>query len=201
MDCVSPFIFQLPASNDRRNAVILGDPLYRRALSGCSWLSPAGIFQERNFTQAAQMPFGPAVFCGQVSLDKIPSHFRPHSPSTHAENVHMIVLDSLFGREVIVDQRGADSFHLVSADRCTDPAAADGYAPLHFAGDYRVSERDDEVRIVVTWIEAAGTEVRDLMAISTQPRKQLFLQPESAVISGDPHLHVMSLLFSAPAAA
>src|SRR5262249_35469997 len=100
------------------------------------------------------MPFGLAVLCRQVSLDQIPSHFGPHGPSAHAENVHMIVLDSLLGREVILDQRGVDSFHLVGADRCTYPAAADGHAPLHFAFGNRVNEWDDEVRIVVTRIEA-----------------------------------------------
>jgi hypothetical protein len=56
------------------------------------------IFQDRYLTQAAQMPFGLAVLCREVSLDQIPSDFGPHGPSAHAENVHMIVLDSLLGR-------------------------------------------------------------------------------------------------------
>jgi hypothetical protein len=39
------------------------------------------------------------------------------------------------------------------------------------------------------------------MATSTQLRNQLFLKPESTVISGDPHLHATSLLLLAPAVA
>jgi len=47
----------------------------------------------------------------------------------------MIVLDSLPGREVIMDQGGADSLYLIGADCCAYPATADGDATLHVACD------------------------------------------------------------------
>jgi hypothetical protein len=55
------------------------------------------------------MSFGPAEFGCQEGLDEVPSHSRPNGPATHAEDVHVIILDSLPGREMIVDQRSADA--------------------------------------------------------------------------------------------
>jgi hypothetical protein len=74
------------------------------------------------------MAFSLAVLCGQVGLDKIRSYFGSYGPASHAQNVHMIVLDSLPGPEVIVDQRSTDPLYLVGADRCA-PATADSDGP------------------------------------------------------------------------
>src|SRR5262249_53526685 len=131
------------------------------------------------------MPFCLTVRCRQIGSDQIPSHFRPHSPSAHAQNIHVIVFDSLLSRKVIVHQRGATPFHLIGADGCTYPTAADRHAPFHFARDNCVSERDDKVWIVVPVIEDVCAEVGNLVASSTQLRNQLFLKSESTVVSGD----------------
>ena len=93
------------------------------------------------------MAFSLAVLSGQVGLDKIPGYFGSYRSSTHAQNVHMIVLDSLPGREVILYQRGADSLHLVGADGRAYPATADGDAPLNFARDNCISKRHNEIGI------------------------------------------------------
>ena len=74
-----------------------------------------------------------------------------------------------------MDQGGPDTFHLVGADGSANPAAADRNAPLHLAGNNSPSERGDEIRIVVAWIEAVGTEVNDRVAGRSQLRNQLFL--------------------------
>ena len=108
------------------------------------------------------------------------------------QNVHVVVLDSLLRREMVMDQGGPDTFHLIGADRCANPAAADRNAPLHLAGNNSHCERGDEIWIVVAWIEAVRTEVNDRMAGRSQLRNQLFLWPESAVIGGDAHFHTMS---------
>jgi hypothetical protein len=110
------------------------------------------VFQGRYFTQTAQMAFSLAVLCGQVGLDQVPSHFGAYSPSAHAQNVHVIVLDPLLGREVIVDQPGADSLHLIGTDGCTYAATADGDASLDYARDNCISKRDHEIGLVVAWL-------------------------------------------------
>ena len=97
-------------------------------------------FQGSHFAQAAQVPLGLAELGRQERLDEIPGDRRPHRPAAHAEDVHVIVLDALPGREVIVDQAGANTRNLVGADRRADAAAADRHAALHLSrGDARAS--------------------------------------------------------------
>jgi hypothetical protein len=49
------------------------------------------------------VPFGLAVLGCEIGFNKAPGLFRSDGPSAHAQNVHVIVLDTLFGGEVIVD--------------------------------------------------------------------------------------------------
>ena len=95
------------------------------------------------------MPFGLAEPGGPERLDQIPGHGRSHGSSAHANDVHVIVLDALPGREMVVDQTGADTRDFVGAHRRADAAAADRDAAFHFLGGHRPGERNDEVRIVV----------------------------------------------------
>ena len=63
------------------------------------------------------MSFGLTELGDQEGLDEVQSHRGSHCPATHADNVHVIVLDPLPGREMIVDQRGADASDLVGTAR------------------------------------------------------------------------------------
>jgi len=83
------------------------------------------------------MPLGLTELGGQERLDEIPGHRRSHGSSTHAKDVHVIVLDALLGREMVVDQTGADTLDLVGAHRRADAAAADREAAIHFPRYYR----------------------------------------------------------------
>ena len=42
----------------------------------------------------------------QKGFHEVPGHRRSHRPAAHAEDVHVIVLDPLSSREVVVNQRG-----------------------------------------------------------------------------------------------
>jgi hypothetical protein len=50
------------------------------------------------------MPFRLTELGCQEGLDEVPSHGRAHCPAAHADDVHVVVLDPLPGREVIVNQ-------------------------------------------------------------------------------------------------
>jgi hypothetical protein len=62
-----------------------------------------------------------------------------------------------------VDQCGADTRNLVGADRRTHPAAADRQATLHLACGNGQDERNDEIRIVITWIQGLSAETDHLI--------------------------------------
>jgi len=146
------------------------------------------------------MPLGLTELGGQEGLDQVPSHCRSHCPPAHADNVHVIVLDPLAGREMIVDQRGANARNLVGTHGCTHAAAANGHVTLHLARRHSLAERGDKVRIVVIRRLAVRAEIDNLMAGRTELGDKSLLQAEPAVISGDADTHVaISCINSLPA--
>src|SRR5882757_4985489 len=106
-------------------------------------------FQGSHLAQPAQMSFGLTEPGSQKGLDEIPSHSRSHRSATHAEDVHVIVFDALPGREMIVDQRGADAGNLVGTDRRPYAAAANCHPAIDLPRRHSPTERNNKVRIVV----------------------------------------------------
>src|SRR5262245_16309455 len=88
-----------------------------------------------HLAQSAQMTRGLAELRGQERPHQIPRHFGPYCTSSHAEDIHVIILDALLGGEMIVDETGANAFHFVGAYRRADAAAADRDAAVHLARD------------------------------------------------------------------
>src|SRR5215510_1879454 len=81
--------------------------------------------QRSHFPQPAQVSFGLTVLSRQKRLYKVPSHSRSYRPAAHAKDVHVIVLDPLLGREMIMDQCGTDAVNLVGAHRRANSTATD----------------------------------------------------------------------------
>src|SRR5271165_5041136 len=134
-----------------------------------SWLSPIPSlasyrFQRSHLLQAAQMSFGLTELGGEEGLNKVPRHRRSHGPATQAEDVHVIVLHPLAGREMVMDQRGAHAGDLIGTHRCADAAAADCDATLDLPCRHSPGERDDKVRIVVIRVQTDRTEIDNLMS-------------------------------------
>ena len=145
-------------------------------LCGCPALLPA--------SRAATLPrrrrcrVGLAELGGQERLDEVPGHGRPHGPATHTNDVHVIVLDPLPGREVVVDQRGADALNLVGTDRRAHTAAADRHAALHRPRRHSPGERDDEVGIVVVLAQRCAPKSTTSCPAARELGEQFLLQTE-----------------------
>src|SRR5262245_6981351 len=88
------------------------------------------LFQRSDFTQAAQVASGLTEIGRQESLDKVPGGGRPDNATAQTYNVHVIILDSLPGREMVEDQTGSRSLNLVGADGCAHTATANSYPAL-----------------------------------------------------------------------
>jgi hypothetical protein len=140
--------------------------------------------------QSAQMPLGLAELGSEKCIDQVFGHSRSYGPSAHADEVHVVVLNSLLGGEVIVNQPGADPGNLVRADRGTDPAAADREAALYLPGSDCAGERYNEVRIIVTRIHAARSKIDHVVPGFAKMSNQFFLQTKSTVISRNSNAHV-----------
>src|SRR5262249_43977767 len=114
----------------------------------------AACFQGSHFAQAPQVALVLAKRGGQERLDEVPGYGRSYSPAAHADKVHMIALAPLLGREVVVNDRGADARDLVGTDRCTNAAPTDRHATLSLSRHHSPRQRDHEVRIVVAPVQA-----------------------------------------------
>ena len=67
------------------------------------------------------MPLGLAEPGCEKCVDQSFGHSRSYGPSAHADDVHMIVLNSLPGGEVIVNQSSAGAGNLVRAIAAPTP--------------------------------------------------------------------------------
>ena len=74
-----------------------------------------------------KMPLGPAELRSEERIDKISRHRRSNNPAAHTDDVHMVVFNSLPGREVIVNQPRSEAQNLLGTDYGTDAAAANCY--------------------------------------------------------------------------
>ena len=83
---------------------------------------------------------------------------------------------------------------LLCTDRRPDAAAADCHAALHRSRRHGLSERDDEVRIIVSRVQAMRPEIDDLVPGRAQAESaNLFLQTKPTMIRCNSHAHVILL--------
>src|SRR4029077_15874292 len=121
-------------------------------------------FQGSHFAQASQVPLSLTELGGQKCLYEIPGHCRSNGSSAHAKDVHVVVLDALPRREMIVDQGCTNARNLVCADRSAYAAATDCAPAIHFPPYPSPGQWNDEVGIVVVWSQGMSAEINDLMA-------------------------------------
>src|SRR4029453_1780837 len=152
--------------------------------------------ERSHLAETAEVPCGLAVLRAEKGLDQVPGQLRPDGPSAQAENVHVIVLHALAGREVILDETGSPPWNLFGAHRDAHSAPAYCQPALHRARHQRTTERLHEVRIVVGGGEDMGAEGRHLVSGGTQPSHHVFLQVKSTVIGRDAHAHARVSLVS-----
>ena len=76
----------------------------------------------------------------------------------------MIVLDTLSGRKVVMDQSSPDALDFVCAYRRAHTAPANRHTAIYFPSSDRFRERDHVVGIVVAFGKAMRTKIDNLMS-------------------------------------
>src|SRR5262249_51655922 len=127
--------------------------------------------------------------CREKRVTQIAGNLNSDDSAAHAEDVHVVVLDALVSRVVILHQTRPDARNFVSAHGRTDSATADGDAALDFALCDGLREGDDEIGIVVAGSDGVRAQVEHLVARVTKIRGQLLFQLEATVIGGDSYSH------------
>src|SRR5215472_6834532 len=104
-----------------------------------------------------------AEFGCQKSIYQVFGDHRSHHSAANTKNVHVVMLDSLVSRIVVLHQPGPDSRNLVRANRGAHSAPTCRDAAFHLAGSDCTSERDDEIRVIVAWIQTVRPVIDDFM--------------------------------------
>src|SRR5689334_3298592 len=120
-------------------------------------------FERSHLAQPADVTLGRGELGCQERIDQFLGDNRSHNPAADTEEVHIVVLDSLVSRVVVLNQAGPDPRNLVRTDRGADSTAAHSYTAFHLPGSNRLSERDDEVGIIVSRIQAERPHIDDLV--------------------------------------
>jgi hypothetical protein len=145
---------------------------------------PAGlsVFELRHFRQTAPMALGTAETGEEKCFNQLPGKSMPNDKTTEADQIDVIVLDSLVGRKRVMNQTGSDARHLVGNNRSTDSAAADGNTSLHISSGDCSGQRHDKIRIIVIGHRLPVTEINDFRTGLTQHADQVFFELITAVI-------------------
>lgn len=132
-------------------------------------------FQSSDFGQASQMTLRLTELGSQEGLNKVPSQHRAGDSTAQTDDVHVIILHPLPGREVVRDQARADSRNLVGAHCRANAAAANRHSAFYLTRRNSPGQRENEVRIVVTRVQLEGSEFDNFMTCCSESSAQVLL--------------------------
>jgi hypothetical protein len=140
--------------------------------------------------------FGRTELACEKGLNQIPGHGWAHGPTAHTDDIHVVILNTLLGRKVIMNEPGADAPDLIGTHGSADTAPADCDAAKYFTGSYGPREWNDYVGIIVGRVRFMSTKIDYVMTRRSKLGDELFFQNESAVIGGysDSHMHTPDFL-------
>jgi hypothetical protein len=130
-----------------------------------------------------------AKFGAQKCLYEIPSNLWPDCSPTHTQDIHVVILDTLLGREMIVNETCANAFQFVGAHGGADTAAANRHAPVYFARSNCLRQRYYEIRVIVVSRKLVRSKINNLVPPGENSRDEFLLQREPAVIRGYADVH------------
>ena len=116
-----------------------------------------------------------AKLSGEKRLDQVPRDGWSHSPDAHANNIHVIVFDTLPRRKMVVNQGSPHTRNFVGAHRRAHAAPANRHSSFYILSSYCLRQSDDEVWIVIAFIQSIGTEIDDLVSRFAESPYHLFL--------------------------
>ena len=133
----------------------------------------------------------PAELRRQKSIDEFDSYSQTNGPASHAEDIHVVMFDTLMGRVMLDNQSRTNAWYLVRANRGADSAATHRHTAFDCAGRYGSRERNHEIGIIVCRIQTVRAEFHQLVTRLSKMIRQLLLQLITAVIGRDPYSHVL----------
>jgi len=142
-------------------------------------------FKGDDFSQTTTV----ARFAAEAGCEKYP-HQLPgfgdtDDPAAEADQVKIVVLDSLMRGKRFVDQAGAHTGDFVGGDTRTHAAAAKGDASIHLSCGDGTGQWHDKVGIVVIGLQLMIAEINDMVAGFTKFYDQGLFQCKTTVVRRD----------------
>ena len=100
---------------------------------------------------------------GEKDLHQFPCEGVTDHEAAKADQVQIVVLDTLMRRKVFMNQAGANPRHFVRADGCANPTAANAHAAIHLSGSNRAGQGHNKVRIIIVLFRTTVTKVNHFM--------------------------------------
>src|SRR5258708_59614 len=132
--------------------ILLSSHMLCQGLSISRLFIPTGIaagLDCSNFRQPPLKSLSCLIGRAQIGLQKIPGETGTDDSSTKADDVHIIILDSLMRRKNFMHQRCTNAGYLVGSETGTYATAADRDTPLSLSAGDCLGQGQDEVRKVV----------------------------------------------------
>ena len=125
-------------------------------------------FKRRHLVQAAQVPILLRESGVEKYIHDLSDDGGSHRSSAEAQDIEVIVFNSLPRREMVWDEAGTDARDLVCAHASADSAAAYGDAALRCARSHRAGERNDKIRIIILRVLGMCAEIPHVMPFGTK---------------------------------
>ena len=127
-------------------------------------------------------------FSAQESFDNLARQGWSDDPLPDAQDVHIVMLDSLGGGIGVVTNPGAQAWMFIDGDAYPDPASADQDPSLRLALHQGLRHQPGEVGIVVLPIKLKRPYVQDLVTTLAEMLADEFFKFESGVVAADRYL-------------
>ena len=145
-----------------------------------------------DLSEPAGVPLLRCELCGEVGVNDLGRSVHSDDSAANGKNVHVVVLDGLVCRVIVVDDGGSDPRDLVRRDGSARTRAADD-DPAFALTTYDGSANSSRDVGVVDGFFRVRADVENEMPLVLEMTDEQLLELEPSVVSSDHHTHLVSL--------
>ena len=145
-----------------------------------------------DFSEPARVPLLRGELCSQVGINDLGRGVDSNDSATDGKNVHVIMLNGLVRRVVVVYDSGSNPRDLVRGDGCARTRTAHDDPAFTLTADDGSANSSGDVWVVDGFLRIRA-DVENEMSLILEMAHELLFELEPSVISSDHHTHFVSL--------
>jgi len=127
--------------------------------------------------------------CGKIAVHEIECYIRPDDARPEHEDVHIVVLNALLRRVVVMAHRSAYAFEFVGGDGNTDAAAANQNAAIRLAALHLLCNQGGKIGIIVGLPRLMRPNIGDVVPALFEVFHRALLHVIAGVVGSDYNFH------------